>query len=255
MKKERFVEISDLTVSFPGGIEAIRSLNLVLKEGEFVSLVGASGCGKSTLLKVISGLLKPSSGNVTIDGLSPHQAQTHKKQHDIAFVFQEATLLPWRRVIENVYLPLELRNIPYSKEKLLSILQLVGLEEFAFSYPTQLSGGMKMRVSLARALIMNPQIMLLDEPFGALDEITRQKLNEELLALCEKEAWTSLFVTHNVFEAVFLSHRVLVLSPRPARVIADIPVPFSYPRSPELRGSSEFAQVVGKVSYHLRQAQ
>ncbi len=253
MKKERFVEISDLTVSFPGGIEAIRSLNLIIKEGEFVSLVGASGCGKSTLLKVISGLLKPSSGNVTIDGLSPHQAR--KKQHDIAFVFQEATLLPWRRVIENVYLPLELRNIPCPKEKLLSILQLVGLEEFAFSYPAQLSGGMKMRVSLARALIMNPQIMLLDEPFGALDEITRQKLNEELLTLCEKESWTSLFVTHNVFEAVFLSHRVLVLSPRPARVIADISVPFSYPRSPELRGSAEFAQVVGEVSHHLRQAQ
>ncbi|MDE2808764.1 MAG: ABC transporter ATP-binding protein, partial [Gemmatimonadota bacterium] len=171
----------------------------------------------------------------------------------LAFVFQDATLLPWRSVSHNITLPLELRHED-ADERVAQTLELVGLTDFADAYPAQLSGGMRMRVSIARALVTRPQILLLDEPFGALDEITRQRLNEELLGLWQEDHWTSLFVTHNVSEAVFLSQRVLVMSARPGHLLADIPIPFPYPRSAYLRSAPEFIRIANGISRQLAHA-
>lgn len=238
---------------FPGGLEALQGIHLELQAGEFVSLVGPSGCGKSTVLRMMAGLLQPTTGDVTVAGLHPRRARREKQ--DVSFVFQEATLLAWRSVRDNVRLPLELRGIParQASESVQTLLALVGLTEFEDAYPRQLSGGMRMRASIARALVTRPDLLLMDEPFGSLDEITRQRLNEDLLALWMRDRWTALFVTHNVYEAVFLGGRVLVMSARPGRLVGDFDVPFQYPRPGTLRADPDFARLAGKVSDCLRE--
>lgn len=238
------VAAAGLDKSFPSGVQALRDLNLEISRGQFVSLVGPSGCGKSTFLRLVAGLDAPTSGQLRVGDHDPL---------GLAFVFQDATLLPWRSVERNITLPLELRR-EADDAHVAQTLALVGLTDFAAAYPAQLSGGMRMRVSIARALVTRPQILLLDEPFGALDEITRQRLNEELLRLWQQDRWTGLFVTHNVSEAVFLSQRVLVLSARPGRILADIPIPFSYPRSPYLRSAPEFLRLANGISRQLARA-
>ncbi len=233
-------------------------MDLRIDKGEFVAIVGPSGCGKSTLLRVLAGLVGPTAGRIEIAGLSP--AEARRKLHEVAFVFQHPTLLPWRTVWGNVALPLELgrgspsQAAPVAPERMAEVIKLVGLSEFARAYPHQLSGGMQMRVSLARALVTRPDLLLMDEPFGALDDLTRNGLNEELLNLWSRDRWTGLFVTHNVGEAVFLSRRVLVLSRRPGRIVAEVEIPFAYPRVPELRAWPEFARLTGQIAARLAEA-
>lgn len=231
-------------------------INVSVQSGEFVSLLGPSGCGKSTLLRIVAGLEQPSQGRVQM-GLE-HTAETARDSVDLAFVFQEPNLLPWRRVWSNIALPLRLRGAlsqQATAERVTESLRRVGLSERdARKLPKQLSGGMKMRVSLARALVTHPDVMLMDEPFGALDELLRQQLNEDVLRLWREQQWTVMFVTHHVAEAVFLSQRVLIMGAHPGRLIADIQVPFDYPRSHELRSSVEFARLSAKVSDALRGA-
>ncbi len=242
--ESQLVVAAGLNKYFPSGVQALRDLSLEISRGQFVSIVGPSGCGKSTFLRLVAGLDEPTSGQLRVEGHDPL---------GLAFVFQDATLLPWRSVAHNITLPLELRREDAS-ERVAQTLELVGLTDFAAAYPAQLSGGMRMRVSIARALVTRPQILLLDEPFGALDEITRQRLNEELLRLWQEDHWTGLFVTHNVSEAVFLSQRVLVMSARPGRILADIPIPFPYPRSPYLRSAPEFIRIANGISRQLAHA-
>ncbi|MDA0838997.1 MAG: ABC transporter ATP-binding protein [Planctomycetota bacterium] len=245
------IEASDLNMIFEGGIQALKGIELSIQRGEFVSFVGSSGCGKSTLLRILAGLQHGYSGELTLAGMAPLDAR--QARHNVSFVFQEANLLPWRDVLGNVKLPLELRQDPRMDSEVSDLLDLVGLREFANAFPRQLSGGMKMRASLARALVTRPELLLMDEPFGALDELTRQRLNEELLELWERDEWTCLFVTHNVFEAVFMSQRVFVMKPRPGSIAAEIEIPLDYPRLPELRASPEFARLAGEVSAALRE--
>lgn len=219
--------------------------DLRIDEGEFVSLVGPSGCGKSTLLRLVANLDSPTRGQLTLDDAADLER---------AFVFQDANLIPWRSASQNVQLPLELRRSLTSKDRdaIGGTLRMVGLREEDFEkYPRMLSGGMRMRVSLARALVTNPNILLLDEPFAALDDLLRNQLNEQLLEIWQRQKWTGLFVTHNVPEAVFLSQRILVMHARPGRVVADLKVPFDYPRTSELRSDPEFARFCGEVVGHL----
>ncbi|MCB0218150.1 MAG: ABC transporter ATP-binding protein [Chrysiogenetes bacterium] len=236
------VSARGLSLRYPGGTLALDGVDFSLAPGEFVAVLGPSGCGKSTLLRIAAGLESPTDGTVEIAG----DART-------AFVFQDPTLLPWRTVTANVGLPLELQGRADS-EAVGAALELVGLSEFAGSYPRELSGGMRMRVSLARALVGAPRLLLLDEPFGALDDITRRRLGEELLAIWQREGWSALFVTHNVAEAAFLARRVLVMSERPGRIRASIEIPFDYPRGAELRAAPEFARVCGELSRALEDA-
>ena len=242
--ESQLVVAAELNKYFPSGVQALHGLDLEINRGQFVSIVGPSGCGKSTFLRLVAGLDEPTSGELRVEGHDPL---------GLAFVFQDATLLPWRSVAHNITLPLELRRED-AAERVAQTLELVGLTDFAAAYPAQLSGGMRMRVSIARALVTRPQILLLDEPFGALDEITRQRLNEELLRLWQEDRWTGLFVTHNVSEAVFLSQRVLVMSARPGHLLADIPIPFPYPRSPYLRSAPEFIRIANGISRQLAHA-
>jgi NitT/TauT family transport system ATP-binding protein len=227
---------------FQDGTVALDGADFRVAGGEFVSVVGPSGCGKSTLLRIASGLSEVTGGSV--------QVATDK----IGFVFQDPTLLPWRTVQANVELFPELRGLPREdrRRRAGAALELVGLSEFAGHRPRALSGGMRMRVSLARSLTLEPELFLFDEPFGALDEITRERLNDELLQLYLTQRFTALFVTHSVMEAVFMSTRVLVMSGRPGRVLGDFPVPFEYPRSPRLRFDERFARLAGQVSALLR---
>ena len=232
---------------YGNGTVALEDISFNVSEGQFVSLVGPSGCGKSTLLRMIAGLGPITSGSILVEDLPPDRAR--KEKADTAFVFQDATLMPWRSVLGNVELPLELRGVSKSQRRALVMqsLETVGLTDAVKSYPRELSGGMRMRVSLARALAAHPRLLLMDEPFGALDEITRQRLNGELLRLCSLANWTVVFVTHNVFEAVYLSTRILVMSPRPGRIVAEVPVPLPHPRVPELRTDPEYTRIVGEV--------
>ena len=238
------LEFADVTKRFRDGTVALAGVDLEVAVGEFVSVVGPSGCGKSTLLRIASGLSQATGGTVTV--------QTGRGK--IGYVFQDPTLLPWRSVQANVELLAELDGLPKAerRRRANNAINLVGLGEFTGHRPHALSGGMRMRVSLARALTLQPELFLFDEPFGALDEITRQRLNDELLQLYVTQGFTALFVTHSVTEAVFLSTRVVVLSGRPGRVLGDFPVPFDYPRPPGLRFDQEFAQLAGKVSACLR---
>ena len=245
-----FISVAGLTKRFNNGVTVLDNVSLDLVPGDFVSLIGPSGCGKSTLLKLVSGLSPVSGGSITVDGMTPNNAR-----EVMSFIFQDATLLPWRTVIGNIELGLELEGTAIATQrwsKAVELLKLVGLSDVANHYPRQLSGGMKMRVSIARALAIRPKLLLMDEPFGALDEMTRDYLNEELLRLREEQKWTALFVTHSVAEAVFLSTRIVVLQAKPGRIRRDIPVPFPFPRLPHLRSDPAYLDVVGQVSQALR---
>jgi NitT/TauT family transport system ATP-binding protein len=249
MTNPPLVRINRLGKRFGTGPVVLDGVDLVVERGEFVSFIGPSGCGKSTLLRLIAGLTPPTSGELIVDGMTPENAREL-----MFFVFQDSNLLPWWRVAENVELPLRLRGDPTAKrqERVTRMLEIVGLTAAAQKFPWQLSGGMKMRVSIARALSVAPKILLLDEPFGALDEMTRDKLNEDLLAIRERDPFTGFFVTHSVTEAVFLSTRIVVLSANPGRMAEVIDVPFAYPRPPELRESPEFLQLLARTARSLR---
>jgi NitT/TauT family transport system ATP-binding protein len=244
------VEFMGVTKSYRDR-KVLDTTNLRVAKGEFLTMIGPSGCGKSTVLKLISGLTAPSSGTVRIGNLSPKDAR-----QTISYIFQDATLLPWRPVRQNVGLGLELEGVSRARrmQKTSSLLQLVGLEQVASAYPRELSGGMKMRVSIARALATRPQLLLMDEPFAALDEMSRDRLNEELLRLREEQNWTAVFVTHSVAEAVFLSTRIVVLAPNPGRIHAELSVELPFPRTAVLRESPQFEELVGRVSHSLREA-
>src|SRR5213078_1234919 len=225
------VQIKDVTKRF-GETTALRDIDLEIEPGEFVSLIGPSGCGKSTLLRIVGDLIQPSEGRVTVNGKPARQA---RQDHDYGIVFQDAVLYDWRTVSKNVALPLELAGWDREKrrqrvEEMLDLVELRGFEEH---HPWQLSGGMQQRVSIARALSFDPALLLMDEPFGALDEMTRERLNAELLRIWEASGSTVVFVTHSIAEAVFLSTRVVVMSPRPGRVSKIIPIDLPQPRSAE----------------------
>jgi NitT/TauT family transport system ATP-binding protein len=228
----------------------LEGIDLTILKGEFVSLIGPSGCGKSTVLKLISGLTSPTSGTITVDGMTPKNAR-----ETVSYIFQDATLLPWRPVQQNVGLGLELEGAGRAsrEEKTATLLKLVGLEHVAKAYPRELSGGMKMRVSIARALATNPKLLLMDEPFAALDEMSRDRLNEEILRLRAEQQWTAVFVTHSVEEAVFLSTRIIVLAPNPGRIRAIFPVDLPGKRDSALRETPQFDELVTKVSRALRE--
>lgn len=248
------VQLQQVSKAYANGTIALTGVSFSVEAGEFVSLVGPSGCGKSTILRLVAGLGEPSGGAVAVEGLPPARARAERR--DMAFVFQDATLLPWRTVRRNVELPLELRGESAEARRTAArgALETVGLRDFENEYPRQLSGGMKMRVSIARALVAQPRVLLMDEPFGALDEMSRQRLNTELLRVCTLANWTVLFVTHNVAESVFLSSRILVMSSRPGRIVADVPVPLSYPRDPHIRTTPEFNAVANTVVSALQEA-
>jgi NitT/TauT family transport system ATP-binding protein len=236
------LRFSGVTKKFSGGTTALADANLEVAPGEFVSVVGPSGCGKSTLLRIASGLDAITGGSVEVG------------TKRLGYVFQDATLLPWRSVQQNVGLFAELEKMGKAERnrRIAEAIELVGLAGFEQHLPHQLSGGMRMRASLARSLVLDPEVFLFDEPFGALDEITRERLNDELLRTHRLRSFAAMFVTHSVAEAVFLSTRVVVMSARPGRVIADIPVPFEYPRAPQLRYTPGYAALCGEVSSHLR---
>lgn len=246
------VSIRNVRKVYENNVTAVQDVNLDIQEGEFISFVGPSGCGKSTIFRMISGLEEPSYGTIKVLGNDPEYA---RKQNEISYVFQDATLMPWSNTKKNVMLPLQLRGVP-EKERLVEamrVLKLVGLENYGNALPRQLSGGMKMRVSIARALIANPKLLLMDEPFGALDEITRQTLQNELLEIWDKDTkMTTLFVTHNVYEAVYLSTRVIVMSQQPGKIEADIPISIPFPRGEVFRTTAAFNELVGKVSEALK---
>ncbi|MBO3744762.1 ABC transporter ATP-binding protein [Streptosporangiaceae bacterium NEAU-GS5] len=224
------------------GTEALSGIDLTVAPGEFISVIGPSGCGKSTLLRLAAGLTTATQGLVERDARS------------VGYVFQDPTLLPWRSVQANVELFGELNGLPKAERRRRAdeAIALVGLTEFTRRRPHTLSGGMRMRVSLARSLTLEPELLLLDEPFGSLDEITRERLNDELLRMFGARRFAALFVTHSVAEAVFLATRVIVLSPRPGRILAEFHVPFGYPRPGEARFSQEFARIASQVSACLR---
>ena len=249
MSSVPLIEISGVTKRYGQGPVVLDGVSLTAEAGDFVSLIGPSGCGKSTLLRLIAGLNPASSGTISVDGHTPEQAAA-----ELAFVFQEPTLLPWLTVERNVGLPQQLRGVAPADIAATSqrVLDLVRLGQRGSAYPRQLSGGQKMRVSIARALSLSPKILLLDEPFGALDEMTREHLNEELLAIRAQQAWAAFFVTHSVAEAVFLSNRIIVMAANPGRVHAEIPVPFAYPRTAQTRLTREYHDLVAEVSRVLR---
>lgn len=243
------IEIREVSKTYPNGTHVLDRISLNIQPSELVSIIGPSGCGKSTLLKLVAGLSPLSSGKISIDGMEPVDAR-----EIMAFMFQDATLLPWRTVQRNVELTLELHGESRArrKEKAKAVLALVGLTNVAGQFPRQLSGGMKMRVSIARALSGRPKVLLMDEPFAALDEMTRDRLNEELLRLRAENRWTVLFVTHSVTEAVFLSDRIIVLSVYPGRIAHEIPIRFTTPRNADLRLGAEYEQMVLEVTHKLR---
>lgn len=232
----------NIAKTFPDGTVALKNVSFEVRPREFVTVVGPSGCGKSTLLRIASGLTEASTGTVRVD------------RDSLGYVFQDPTLLQWRTVIRNVELLAQLHGVGTKERRRLAqdAINLVGLNGFEDKYVKQLSGGMKMRASLARSLTLKPAVFLFDEPFGALDEITRERMNDELIALFQSQGFASLFITHSIYEAVFLSTRVLVMSGRPGRIVGDFDVPFSYPRLPELRFEAEFAELTGEVSHALR---
>ncbi|MCC2096549.1 MAG: ABC transporter ATP-binding protein [Hyphomicrobiales bacterium] len=243
----RLAVLSGVSKSFASGTLALSGLDLTVNRGEFLSLLGPSGCGKSTALRLLAGLLDPTAGTI---------AWTGGKRPEIGFVFQEPTLMPWASVEKNIYLPMKLRGETRSqaKREIETALELVGLQDFARAYPRELSGGMKMRVSLARALALRPEILLLDEPFAALDEITRLKLNDDLLRLQTELGTTVVFVTHSVYESVYLSTRIAIFSARPGRIIEEIAVSGPAQRSEEFRLGPEYGDYCRQASKALNRA-
>jgi NitT/TauT family transport system ATP-binding protein len=248
------LRLSGISKTFANGTTALADVDLDIRPGEFVSLLGPSGCGKSTLLKLIAGLVAPSTG--TIDWPQSTYDASGTPEQSLGFVFQEPTLLPWRTVAGNVHLPLMLASMSKrdARGRVEEALAQVGLSAFANIHPRQLSGGMKMRVSIARALVTRPKILLMDEPFAALDEITRTKLNNDLLELFARQDLTVIFVTHSVYESVYLSSRIVVISSRPGRVTAEILVEGNYPRAEEFRTSMFYNERCRLVSAALRRA-
>ncbi|PTW63275.1 NitT/TauT family transport system ATP-binding protein [Breoghania corrubedonensis] len=257
-KAPALVSLKNVSKTFANGTVALRDMSLDISRGDFVSLLGPSGCGKSTALRIIAGLGDASSGSLAWPVRSPvdDKSGTGGPNQDISFVFQEPTLMPWASVFSNVYLPLRLKGLSRTaaREDVMDALQMVGLESSAGSYPRELSGGMKMRVSIARALVTKPKLLLMDEPFAALDEITRFKLNNDLLHLWEKFGWTVIFVTHSVFESVYLSNRIIVMAARPGRVVQDIAVDAPYPREEEFRTSDTYNDYCRQASQALHSA-
>ena len=238
------LRMTNISLTFADGTQALDNVNLNIQSGEFVTIVGPSGCGKSTLLRLASGLLAQTQGLCDVDRTS------------LGYVFQDPTLLPWRTVRRNVELNAELAGMdkPSRQQAANTAIDVVNLTGYEDKYPKQLSGGMKMRCSLARSLVLQPNLFLFDEPFAALDEITREHLNDELLHLFQNQHFASLFITHSIQEAVFLSTRVLVMSARPGRIIAEHAVDFPYPRHPDIRYQSDFAEICGKISADLKVA-
>ncbi len=250
------IAMRGVSKQFANGTLAVRDVNLDLRQGEFVSLLGPSGCGKSTLLRMVSGLSQPSAGEIDWPQ-NAHDAYGHaERDPDLGFVFQDPTLMPWARAIGNVAMPLILKGMRKveAHERSAEMLALVGLKGFEKSFPRELSGGMKMRVSIARALVTKPRLLLMDEPFAALDEITRHKLNDDLLELWWRNRFTAVFVTHSVFESVYLSQRIVVMAARPGRVIADLDVSAPYPRSDTFRTSAAYADLCRMASDKLKEA-
>ena len=248
------VDIASAAKTYPNGTRALEPVKLTVTEGEFVTLLGPSGCGKSTLLKMVAGLLAPSEGAVALWGAPVEQAE--RSGHRLSFVFQEATLMPWARVQGNVRLPLDLAGVAReaADARVAAALKLVGLEKCANSLPRELSGGMQMRVSIARGLVTEPTLLLMDEPFGALDEITRNRLDSDLLALWQRQKLTVMFVTHSIFEAVYLSNRVMVMAARPGRVVDEVVIDEPYPRDASFRVSTAFAGYAKRLQDSLLRA-
>jgi NitT/TauT family transport system ATP-binding protein len=236
------LEFRNVSKVYENGTRALDCLDLTLAPGDFVTVVGPSGCGKTTLLRLAAGLTEPTSGEILTD------------TEQVGYVFQDPTLLEWRSAAANVELVGELHGMPRAerRKRAKETLDLVGLAGFEQNLPAQLSGGMRMRVSLARALLLAPEIFLFDEPFGALDELTRLRLQDELHRLARTQGFTGLFITHSVSEAVYLSTRVLVMSPLPGTITHEIEVPFDFPRSPDIRYRAEFARIAGEVSAALQ---
>src|SRR5215831_10052295 len=249
------IELADVAKTFDsraGATEALRAVSLTVQAGEFVSIIGPSGCGKSSLLRIVGDLVEPSAGTVRVNGKSPRQARLDR---DYGIVFQTPVLYDWRTVLENVQLPLELagRSRQEREARPRALLRLVGLETFGRHFPWQLSGGMQQRVSIARALALEPSILLMDEPFGALDEMTRDRLNLELLRVWSETSATALFVTHSIAEAVFLSTRVVVMSPRPGTIDRIVPIDLPRPRLDKIRSDSRFFELITTVRESLRE--
>ena len=242
------IAVNGVSKVFPTGLEALRKVTIDVNPGEFVSFVGPSGCGKSTLLKLIGGLLEPSRGEIAVGG-----RRVIGPRRDIGVMFQTSVLFPWRTVLENVLLPIEVFGLerPSATEKARGILQLVGLGGREDAYPRELSGGMQQRAALSRVLVTDPRIILMDEPFGALDEFTRERMNVELLRIWSERGQTIIFVTHSINEAVFLSDRIVVMDTSPGRVVAVLDVPLPRPRSIELMKSPQFARTAFEVREYL----
>jgi NitT/TauT family transport system ATP-binding protein len=241
------LEVSEIQKTFANGQHALGPLNLSIASGEFVSILGPSGCGKSTALRIFAGLLEPDTGTLKWSGSKP----------EIGFVFQDPTLMPWATALDNVRLPLDIqgKHRTEANQRARHALARVGLAGFEHAYPRELSGGMKMRVSIARAIAAEPRVLLMDEPFAALDELSRQSLNDELLKLWREDALTVVFVTHSVFESTYLSSRVVVMTPRPGRVSAQFALPSPLNRSAEYRTTLEFVEHAGRISEALRRGE
>ena len=240
------VSVRAVSKTFANGVQALDGVSLEVEAGEFLSVLGPSGCGKSTLLRLVAGLASPSAGEIDWPSGKP----------DIGFVFQEPTLMPWATALANVALPLRLAGVGRGEReaRAAEALDHVGLKGFERTWPRELSGGMKMRVSIARALVTAPRLLLMDEPFAALDEITRHRLNADLLALWERNRFTTVFVTHSVFESVFLSQRIAVMAARPGRLVADLAIAAPYPRTEDFRTSPDYAAHCRLVSARLGEA-
>jgi NitT/TauT family transport system ATP-binding protein len=247
------IRLNGVGKAYYNGTVALSNVDLSIGSGEFVSILGPSGCGKSTLLRLVAGLGALSSGKIEWPQSTYRRGEPTR---DLGFVFQDPTLMPWATVFENIYLPLKLAGVGRraATPQIAEVIAMVGLEKFSHTYPRELSGGMKMRVSIARALVVKPRVLLMDEPFAALDEITRFRLNDDLLQLWQAQRWTVIFVTHSIFESVYLSNRIVVMSARPGRIIADVAIDAPYPRGEAFRMTSAYNDYCRLVSAELAKA-
>ncbi len=250
------VRLDGVDKVFANGTEALSGLDLSIFEHEFLSLLGPSGCGKSTALRLIAGLATTSGGHLYWPGTDTSTGRRKAVAPRLGVVFQEPTLMPWATTFDNVYLPLRLEGLARrsATSRVETAIGMVGLQGFEGAFPRELSGGMKMRVSIARAIVTEPELLLMDEPFAALDEITRFKLNDDLLTLWQEKRWTVVFVTHSVYESVYLSNRIVVMTSRPGRIAADLPISAPYPRGEAFRTSADYVEHCRTVSSALKQA-